>query len=208
MTEIDKKKAKKPLTYRQLTVAQKAEAVALWRSGTVTLEDLSKKYKKRPETLSRLFTRMGIVKGSGAAEAAKKVMETVEARTLSDVEETVRRIHATRNEHFVMSTHLAKIAWAEILRARKAEVDLATLKDVMTTLKLAGDVIGNARKELFAILDVEKHSKEEDFENLPELTVRELTTGEMLQLQSQTAGDDMGLDAGAEMMPDDYAEGP
>lgn len=89
MTEADKKKPKKPVTYRQLTVAQKAEAVALWRTGSVTLEELGKKYKKHPETLSRLFTRMGIEKGSGAAEAVRKVMATVEARTLSDTEETV-----------------------------------------------------------------------------------------------------------------------
>lgn len=82
MTEADKKKAKKPVTYRQLTIAQKAEAAALWRTGSVTLEDLGKKFKKTPETLSRLFTRMGIEKGSGAAEAVKKIMATVESRTL------------------------------------------------------------------------------------------------------------------------------
>jgi hypothetical protein len=212
MSEAEKKKPKKPVTFRQMTVAQKAEAAALWRTGTVTLEDLGKRYKKQPETLSRLFTRMGIVKGSGAEEAVKKVMATVEARTLSDTEETMRKIAATRNEHFLMSSNLAKIAWAEILRARQAKVDIGTLKDVMMALKLAGDVIGNARKELFAVLDVEKHAKEEGYDHLPELTVRELTTGEMLQLQSRSFDDEMGLDAdadaGADMMPDDFAEGP
>jgi len=205
----EKKKAKKPATIRQLTVSQKAEAVALWRAGSVTLDELGKKYKKHPETLSRLFKRMGIEKGSGAAEAVKKIVATAEARTLSDTEETMRKIAATRHEHFTMSGTLAKIAWAEILRARQAGVDLASLKDLMVTLKLAGDVMGNSRKELWAVLDVEKYSKEQSYDELPELTVRELTNDEIFLLQATPNVDEMGLDAGsgADMMPDDLSEG-
>lgn len=205
MTE-EKKKAKKPITYRQLTVSQKAEAVALWRAGSTTLEELGKKFKKHPETLSRLFKRMEIVKGSAAAEAVKKIIETAEARTLTDTEETMRKIAATRDEHFKMSRGLAGLAWAELVRARQAGTDIAQLKDLMMTLKLAGDVIGNARKELFDVLDVERYAKEESFADLPELTVRELTGAEMLQLQTQPFDDEMGElegTAGEDMMPSD-----
>ena len=208
--EEKKKKPKAPVTFRQLTVSQKAEATALWRTGSVTLEELGKKFKKHPETLSRMLKRMGIEKGSGAAEAVKKIIATSEARALTDAEETMKKIANTRDEHFRMAGGLAKLAWAELVRVRQAGIDIASLKDLMVTLKLAGDVIGNARKELFAVLDVEKYSKEQDFENLPELTVRELTDTEIVQLQTPQ-GDDMGVDemnTGAEMMHDTPEEGP
>jgi hypothetical protein len=107
-----------------------------------------------------------------------------------------------------MANGLAKLAWQELVRARNEKIDIAQLKDVMVTLKLAGDVIGNSRKELFAVLNVEKHDQVEDFDELPELTVRELTGGEITQLQNQTVDDEMGFDsdAGEDMLPDDDVE--
>lgn len=204
MTEEKKKPSGRKPGSRPLTVAQKAEAIALWRSGSVTLEDLSKKFGKRPEAFSRLFKRMGIEKGSTLAESAKKLESVVEARTLTDLEETLKKIAATKDEHFKMSSGLARLAWSELVRARQAGTDIAGLKDLMVTLKLAGDVIGNARKELFAVLNVEKHEQTPDLDELPELTVRELTQAEVTDLSRQGLEDDMGLDGvGLDMMPDD-----
>lgn len=192
---------------RNLTVAQKAEAVALWRSGTVTLEDLSKKFKKRPEAFSRLFKRMGIERGEAAAEAVKKIAEKVEAKTLSSVEETLKKINEAKSEYQLMSHGLAKLAWNELVRARQAKLDIASLKDVMATLKLAGEVIGNSRKEIFTILNVEKHEEKGELDELPELTVRELTPDEVNTMRSRNEEDDMGAgfdesDLGGEMMED------
>lgn len=204
MTEEKKKKtAGRPHGVRPLTASQKAEAIALWRSGSVTLEILSKKYGKRPEAFSRLFKKLSIEKGSSLTEAAKRLEAEIETRVVSDLDETLRRITATKDEHYRMSSGLAKLVWSELVRARQAKTDIGALKDVMMTIKLASDVVGNARKELFAILNVEKHDESSELEDLPELTLRELTGIEISQLQQQ-ATDDMGLDgAGADMMPDD-----
>ena len=212
MTEEKKATAKKPAAeMRRLTPSQKAEAAALWRAGTVTLEDLGKRFKKRPEAFSRLFKRMGIEKGSTSDSVEKRVKRIeaeVEARIVSSVDETLRRIAATKEDHYRYSQGIAKLVWAELVRARQAGIDIGSLKDVMATLKLAGDVIGGARKELFEVLDVEKHSKTVDLDDLPELTVRELTQSEIGQLRTAST-DDMGIDedAGADMLPDDLAEG-
>lgn len=178
----------------RLTPAERAEAAALFRSGTVTLEDLSKKFKKRPEAFSRLFKRMGIEKGSVAVEAAKKVEEAAEIHVVTDLQETLRKIKKTKDDHYKMAQGLAMIAWQEIARARTAGVALETLKDTMVTLKLAGDVIANSRKELFSVLNVEKHDQDADLDELPELTVRELTNNEIDQLKNQVRDDDMGGD--------------
>lgn len=211
-SEVKKKKPAPKVaavkTYRKLTPAQRAESAALWRAGTVTLVDLGKKYDRRPEVFSRLFTDMGIKRGEGAIEAAKKITEAVEARTLSDLDETMRKIALMRNEHYVMSHGLAKYAWNELARARVAKLDIAGLKDVMVTLKLAGEIIGNSRKELFTVLNVEKHEQDENNNDLPELTVRELTHAELKQLQNAASKElSLECDPGEEMTPVDFGDG-
>lgn len=206
MTEEKKKKpgsAGRKHGVRPLTVAEKASAIALWRSGSVTLEGLSKKFGKRPEAFSRLFKKLTIEKGSSITDAAKALEAAAEVRAVSDLEETLKKIHATKDEHYRMSTGLAKLAWSELVRARQAGTDIAGLKDLMMTLKLAGDVIGNARKELFVVLDVEKHSQSLDEDDLPELTVRELSQVEVQELSSAIAEDDLLTDPGVAMMPDE-----
>ena len=213
MAAVKEKKEKKEKTvthdpYRKLTVSQRAEAAALWRTGTVTLEDLGKKFKKRPEAISRILRSMGAAKGEGAVEAAKKIAEEIESKTLSSVAETIKKIHTTKDEHYRMSRGLAQLAWSEIVRARQAKLPLESLKDVMMTLKLAGDVIGNSRKEIFDLLNVEKHDKSFELEELPELMIRELTHVEILQLQTNVDEDlDIENDVGADMHPDAPSEG-
>lgn len=195
---------------KNLSVPQKAEAAALWRNGSMTLEELGKKFKKRPEAMSRMFKKMGVVRGAAVEEAIKKIADAAEVRMLSDLEETMKKIAQVKNEHFRMSGLLAKIAFSEIQRARTEKIDIAKLKDVMMTLKLAGDVIGNSRKELFAVLNVERFDEEVDPDDLPELTVRELTGGEISQLRNTVEDDEMGIssDSGEDMMPEDAEEGP
>lgn len=185
---------------KSLTVRQKAEAAALWRSGSVTLEDLSKKYGKRTETFSRLFKRMGIEKGSGAAAAVKKAEEAITARVVSDIEETFKRISTVKESHFRMSQALAVMAFKDIQQAKAAGLDIGKLRDVMSVYKMAGEIVGNSRKELYEILDVAKHDKEKEDDDLPDLTVRELTQGEVDQLRDTVPEDLDGADLGEGML--------
>lgn len=183
---------------RHLTVSQKAEAAALWRSGEYTLEELSKKFGKTPEALSRLFKRMGAVKGEAAKEAAKKRDEMLEAKMLADAEETMRRILKTREDHYKMSQAIAYMAFKELQQAKAAELDVARLKDVMVVYKMVGEIVGNSRREIFDILNVEKHDQLQENDQLPDLTVRELTGEELKALRGQLANDT--LDIGASML--------
>jgi hypothetical protein len=215
-------KARKPLPVGKggrkkgataLNTSQKAEAVALWRAGDTTLEQLAKRFGKRPETFSRLFKRMGIKKGENSAAVAAAAAATVEARSISDIEQNLRRIAKAKEDHFKMSDGLAKIAWAEIVRARTAGLPLSGLKDTMLTIKIASEVIGNTRKEMWVTLGVEEAEKKQEFEDLPELTVRELAPDEVGALQQAQAEDEMGIsidpeEVGASMVPDDPVERP
>lgn len=183
---------------RSLTVAQRAEAASLWRSGSVTLDDLAKKFKKRPETFSRLFTRMGVEKGSGAAAAMRKAEEAIAARTATDAEETLKRIAQVKDTHFKMTQSIAVMAFRELQQAKTAGIDVAGLKDALGSYKLMTEILGNSRKELWALLSVEKHDATEELSDLPDLTVRELTQSEVAQLRDTP--DDDGLDSGEGML--------
>ena len=190
-----KKRPARPKINRKLTPEQRAEAAALWRAGSVTLDDLSKKYGKRPENFSRLFRAMGIVKGSAVAETEKRVADELAGRVATAVAKELERISVVKDQHFAMSSALAKIAFSEITRARQAGLKLDSLKDTMMTLKLAGEVIGTSRKELYALLRVEDHDKEQELDELPELQVRELSNDQILQMQASQPVDELD-DAG------------
>jgi hypothetical protein len=188
------RKNHQPLKGAHLTPSQKAEAAALWRAGSVTLDDLAKRFNKRPETFSRLFKRMNIKKGEAALEVARRAAEVVEQQLTNSVEEHARKIAKVRDEHERMSSGIAKLAWTEIVRARQANLDIGKLKDTMTVLKLASDIVGQARKEMWAILNVEEADKSREMEDLPELLVRELTPDEATQLAAQSQEDELGGD--------------
>lgn len=186
---------------KALTPAEKAEAVALWRSGNVTLADLEKKLKRRPETFSRLFKAMDVKKGEAAAEVQEKIAQKVEARMLNDAEETASKIAKAKDEHYRMSSGIAKLAWSEIARARAENKPIASLKETMQTLQLAASTIAKSREEVWKVLQIEKFEEEDDDGNLPELVIRELTTDEVKDMQAAPApGDDMGISGGADVI--------
>lgn len=193
---------------RNLSVREKAQAVALWREGTVTLDDLAKRFKRRPETFSRLFKAMGIVKGSGAAEALKKAEEATTKHIVTDVEETLRRIAQVKEHHYKMVSAVSSMAFRELSNAKKAEVDVAKLKETMATYKLLNEILATSRKELFEILNVEKHDAASELDDLPDLTVRELTSNEVDELRNAPDDDGLDDDMGDEMLDlEDDSEG-
>ena len=145
-----------------------------------------------------MFTRMGIEKGSGAAAAVKKAEEAIAAKVATDAEETLKRIAQVKDSHFKMSQALAVMAFRELQQAKAAGLDVGTLKDAMAVYKLASDVVGNSRKELWSVLNVEKHEASGEMDDLPELTVRELSQSEIDELRATP--DDDGMDAGATMI--------
>lgn len=177
-----------------LTPGEKAEAVALWRSGDTTLDELGKRFQKRPETMQRLFKEMGISKGEAAKEHQAKVTAEVEARLLSDVGLQAQRIIKMKEEHFKMADSIAKLVWQEIVEAKKNNRKLETLRATMQTLQIASNTLANVRSELYTILRVEHQEKEDDDDALPELLVRELTSSEVESIRNADAPPEDDLD--------------
>ena len=178
---------------KKLTIAQKAEIAALYASGTCSFADLAAKYNKSADVVKRVVKAMGVVKGSNVQEATKKITEQIEQRALTDLEVVMQKIVKAKEEYYLMNNALAKMVWNEIKTEKSKESpDIGRLKDTMATLKMASELITNSRKEIFSILNVERFDEDRSTDQLPELTVRELTGAEIKQLQMQQNDDDLG----------------
>lgn len=177
------KPAKKDVSkFKRLTSSQKAEAIALWRSGAATLDDLSKRFSKTQETFSRLFTKEGIKKGESADRHATKVEKKVEDAIFDDAGEMARRIKEVKEETYKTSRGLTKLIWNEIVSANRDKRQVSTTMSNLKALEKAGQALRIAREETYVALGIADGEKDDDA-TIPELKVQELTAADILEIQ-------------------------
>jgi predicted DNA-binding protein len=189
---------KKPI--RRMTSSQRAEAIALWKSGEATLAVLCKKFGKSKQTLLRLFEREGVTKGSTAAETKKKVEEAVTASITTDATVIAQRIRDTKEEHYRMASTLAKLTWKTIADAQEKKEAIGTKLNDMKALQLASNVLKTVREERYAVLGLNEKVHDDDTP-LPDLVVQELTAKQISDMQQMEEGDPDG-DIDLDDMPD------
>lgn len=183
----------KTSTRSRLTTAEIAEAVALYESGSTTLEELGRRFDKRPETFMRLFKKMGVVKGSKAAETTERVREEVEKSMLDDAALLASRIRETKEEHYKMATALGKLSWNEIFTAKK---EGRTYASTMNELKAIGQALANlkmAREERYIVLGINDDGGDDPV--IPELPIHELTQDQIEEMRAKAGDDELDLDA-------------
>ena len=189
-------------TPTRMTPRQWAEAEALWESGEVTLDDLAKRFDKDRSAFVRYFKKHGIVKGSRAAARKEEVKEAVAAAGIDEATVLANRIRETKEDHYKMSSALAKLVWAEVLTAKKDEKPFSAIKDNLKALDNAMNVLMKARMERFAILGLNKDDYVDEG-GLPELVISELTAAQIEELRNR---DEEGLEAGIAVIPETLQE--
>lgn len=185
-----------------LTARQKAEAKALWERGEVTLDDLSKKFGKAPETFSRLFSREGVQKGSKAKEVEKKTQAAVEAAMEREAVTLAQRVITCKDDHYKFFDALRKLTVAEIASARQRNAPLASVMNNIKTLREAAQVGDITQKKMFEILGINPLKDKAD-EDLPELKILELSQEKELELAERQQSADEDLDIGTSELPED-----
>lgn len=186
----------------RMTPRQWAEAEALWEVGEVTLDDLAKRFSRDRTVFTRYFKKHGIVKGSKAAARKEEVKEAVAAAGIDEATVLANRIRETKEDHYKMSSALAKLVWAEVLTAKKDEKPFSSIKDNLKALDNAMNVLMKARMERFAILGLDKDDYVDE-DGLPELVISELTAAQIEELRNR---DEEGLEAGTAVIPDNIEE--
>lgn len=191
-------------TPSRLTPRQWAEAEALWEAGEVTLDDLAAKFSRDRSAFVRYFKKHGITKGSKAAERKEEVKEAVAAAAIDEATVLANRIRETKEDHYKMSSALAKLVWAEVLTAKKDSRPFAAIKDNLKALDNAMNVLMKARQERFAILGLDKDDYVDE-DGLPELVISELTAAQIEELRNR---DEEELEASttAVIPEDDHSE--
>lgn len=202
--------AKKPAVKRHLTASQKAEAIALWRAGEVTLDDLAKKFKKDRTTFVRLFDAAGVKKGEAKEETEKRVQEAVERAIVDDATVLANRVKETREDHYKYATGLAKLTWSIVVKTTQEGRAIGTAAADMKALQLASQVMKTVREERYAILNINNDADDED-RPLPDLVVQELTAEDIREMHRQQimTVDELGIEdkeLGDESLIDDVVE--
>lgn len=199
MTEESKtppaeKKPPKPIRGkgRLMTTAEKAECVALWEAGEVTIDDLAKRFKRDPATISKVLADAKAVRGATAKEVIEKARAKVAEDAAGTVSKVAARIQETKEEHYILSKTIANMIFRE-LRASAAPggPDIANRAQTIKTLESAAKALKLVREERFAVLGI-LNGEEIDTESLPDLVIQELSADDVATLRSM--GGEEGMD--------------
>lgn len=190
----DKPTVKKRAPVRHLTLTQRAEAIALWRAGSVTLDDLCKKFKKDRSTFLRLFKEAEVEKGDLKVEVERKAKEAVEATFVDEAAELAKRIRDMKEESIKYITGIQRLAWNTIVVAQQEKRAPATYATDMKALEMAMRVFKMGREEKYILFNVAEQDNED--KPLPDLVVQELTAQDIQELHERSlmADDELGLD--------------
>lgn len=166
-----------------LTPKERAEAIALWESGSVTLEQLAKKYGKTVGTFAKLFAKAGVKRGSKAEAMEKKVAAELEKTATAEARIIADRIRETKNNAYRLASGIEKLIAFEINEAQKDKVHISTRKENVKTLKVMADTIAQTWNIRAAILNLDK--EDNDDHDLPELRISELTVEQIKKMVAQ-----------------------
>ncbi len=185
MTEEKKKKPRsRTKGSPRLSTSKWAEAEALWAAGDASLGELSTKFGLTRQAFYRHFKKAGIEFGSKKVEHKKAVSQEVTKAIQEDATILAARIKETKEEHYKMASGLAKLTWAEILKAKQDGVPVGTAIMNLKALDTAASVLKKVREERYAVLGLDKDAIDET--EVPELVISELTAEQIDALRQRS----------------------
>lgn len=181
---------------KNLTSTEKAEAIALWRAGTVTLDQLAERFHRDRSTFVRLFNSADATRGEAKEEHERKVSEAVEAAALGEAAIIAQRIRDTKERHYRLAEIIEKLTSDIIIKAKKEGRAINTVAGDLKALQYAIQTVKTAREEKYAVLGLNEKESDDD-SPLPDLVVQELTAEEVKQMHTNQLGeDDLGIGVG------------
>lgn len=192
----------------RLSTAEWRKATALWESGEVTLEELAKRFDRHKQSFSKYFAKHGIKKGAKADKIKEKVEKKIEQDVVNDAAIIAARIKETKEEHYKMASGLAKLTWAEILKAKQDGVPVGAVLNNLKALDSAMATLKKAREERYAVLGLDRPDAIDE-NDVPELVIQELTAEQIAALRERNFNDIHDVDEELEglEMPKDGDDG-
>ncbi|MFW6855375.1 hypothetical protein ACODYM_29210 [Burkholderia gladioli] len=186
---------KSPKPKKRLTPRQWAEAEALWAAGDITLRGLIEKYGLQKSAFVRHFQKIGLKKGEKADEIRDAAQDAIKKAAEEEAALLRQRILETKEEHYKMAAGIAKLTWAEIVRAKSEGIAFGAVQGNIKALELAMNALKKAREERYACLGLDKDDYVDEDE-LPELVIAELTDEQIAALRERDRlmEQELGLD--------------
>lgn len=205
MAEVKKPAVKKKPIRRgkQLSPSEKAEAIALWKAGTVTLDQLSDRFHRDRSTFVRLFNSEDVTKGESREILDRKAEEAVASTAVADAITLSNRIRETKEDHYSFARFLQKANANILAKALKENRSIGSEIANISALNKIAQTAKIIREERFALLGLNDQA-EGDGDTLPELVLKVLTDDEIKSMQNANAGSDDDMDGlGAIPISDD-----
>jgi predicted DNA binding protein len=182
----------------RLTPKEWAEAEVLWASGEWTEPQIGKKFGITTQAIHTHMKKHGVKKSSLAEEHKKRVLEEVTRQATMEASVAAARVRETKEEHYKMSSAIAKLAWNEVLTAKQNGSPVSVAMNNLKALDAAMNVMTKARQERWAVLGLDRPDAV-DTDSLPELLVSELTAEQIEALRNRD-------DSGFEDLPSDAVQ--
>lgn len=181
-----------PKTNKRLTDLEWSEVAAYWAVGDTTLEELSRRFGVTVPTISRKMKDLGVQKGQEVRGHMEAVADVIKQESMADARETARRIRETKDETYAAIRNLQRASMTLAAKAARFEPSsgsefgkMAMMLEDQKALKLAMDIQKAGLDARWKLLQVEKVQEEEKEDDLPELTIRDMTRDEVEEIKRE-----------------------
>jgi AcrR family transcriptional regulator len=179
---------------KRLTAAQWTEICTLWELGEVKIDELAKRFDVSRQSIMRHFKKNGIVRNSRKSDVRTAIVAGVASATTSAVianfaDKRKQRIEDTREAHYQAADYLSRLTNKLITDALRASKPVSSIKEDIKALRMASAI----QEQSFRIrIDVLNADQEIDENELPTLTIEDLTDEDIASIQTKTSDDDLG----------------
>lgn len=171
----------------QLSRAQIGQAKAWREIEGLSISQIAARLKVHPDTIDRLFKRLGgVQKGSRTSQAVAKAEEKLEQAVIGTTQEKALLIRQAREESRKSSELIRKLIVKRLVKiAQSGSDDFGIASNDIKTLKEAMSGIEISQRVSFTSLGI-KDGKDENEDELPELSLKELTDEEVKEVQKKS----------------------
>jgi hypothetical protein len=185
---------RKPVGAVHMTARDIVTARAMREKEGWTIEAIASHFRKHPSSIRKLFKRLDIKKGARVKEVQERVEKKMDEEIITDAIIRTRRIKETREDHYSHTKMLEKLLVSEIVEMKKSGGDISSLINNVKTYVEAIKGLRLGQEVRFLSLGIKDGDDPED-ENLPDLTLTELTAEEIAMIQANTdQGDVLDID--------------
>ncbi len=185
---MDTSEPAKPRRYKRLRPEELAEALARWRTGAETLEEIAGAYGVSTRALQYKFRQAGAAKGEAIAEDARRIERETIAEAFGDPPDRIERGKQARQRSLDLAERLERAASSILIEIEAAPAMAASHAGNLRALGLAAQVAERTFALKSSALGLSPHDT--DPEELPQIIIRDLTEEELEAIRAGHGDED------------------